>query len=165
MSDPKTSKNDEGAFEPFACNEVPWTEFSKGEKFGIRYKHLSSFAGATQVGVSLEEIEPGKQGCPFHFHLREEEQLFILSGALTLRLGTKRYSLKAGDYVCFPAGQQVGHAIINESDKPCRYLIIGPSDPDEVCVYPDSGRVSVRRLGEGYRMSETMDYWEGEDVD
>ncbi len=165
MSDKQTRKNDEGAFEPFACSDVPWTEFSKGSKFGMRYKHLSSYAGASQFGVSLEEIEPGKQGCPFHYHLREEEQLFILSGELTLRLGSRRYALKAGDYVCFPAGQQVGHAIINESDKTCRYLIMGPNDPDEVCVYPDSGRVSVRRLGEGYDMKKTLDYWAGEIID
>jgi len=165
MSDAKTTKNDEDAFEPFACSDVPWTEFSKGDKFGLRYKHLSSFAGADQIGVSLEEIEPGKQGCPFHYHLREEEHLFILSGELTVRLGTKRYHLKAGDYVCFPAGQQLGHAIINESDKTCRYLMIGQNDPDEVGVYPDSGRVFVRRLGEGYDMKKTIDYWDGEIVD
>ncbi|MEE2567605.1 cupin domain-containing protein [Hyphobacterium marinum] len=164
MDEPKTSRNEEGAFEPFACSDVPWTEFSKGSKFGLRYKHLSSFGGGSKVGVALEEIEPGKQGAPFHYHLREEEHLFILSGELTLRLGSKRYRMKAGDFVCFPAGQQVGHAIINESEKTCRYLIIGENDPDEVCVYPDSGRVSVRRLGEGYRKSETMDYWEGEDI-
>lgn len=165
MDEAKTTKNDEGAFEPFACSDVPWTEFSRGSKFGLRYKHLSSFAGGSQIGVSLEEIEPGRQGAPFHYHLKEEEHLFILSGELTVRLGSKRYHLRAGDYVCFPAGQKLGHAIINEGTKTCRYLIIGQNDPDEVCVYPDSDRVSVRRLGEGYRMSETMDYWEGEAVD
>ncbi|MEO8673970.1 MAG: hypothetical protein ABI569_00220 [Casimicrobiaceae bacterium] len=28
--------------------------------------------------------------------------------------------------------------------------------------FGDSGRVSVRVLGEGYRKSATMDYWEGQ---
>jgi len=33
---------------------------------------------------------------------------------------------------------------------------------DKVVVYTDSGRVGVRLLGEGYRKSATMDYWERE---
>ena len=33
--------------------------------------------------------------------------------------------------------------------------------PNDVIVYPDSGRVSVRLTGEGYRKSAIMAYWEG----
>jgi len=28
-------------------------------------------------------------------------------------------------------------------------------------VYTESGRVAVKPTGEGYRKSQTMDYWEG----
>ena len=70
----------------------------------------------------------------------------------------------AGDYVCFPAGQKAGHALINDGDTPCRYLIIGERNPNEVVIYTDSGRVGVRLTSEGYRKSATMDYWAGEDT-
>jgi len=62
--------------------------------------------------------------------------------------------------VCFPAGQKVAHTLVNNSHAPCRYLILGERNPNDVIVYPDSGRVSVRLTGEGYRKSATMDYWE-----
>ena len=59
------------------------------------------------------------------------------------------------------AGQKAGHALINHTSQPCRYLVLGNPQPHDVVVFTDSGRVSVRLTGESYRQSETMDYWEG----
>jgi len=126
-------------------------------------KQLGEFGGGAHLGVCLEELSPGRQVCPAHYHLLEEEHLYVLQGEMTLRLGNERHRLVAGCYACFPAGQTEAHALINESDAVCRYLIIGERDPHDVIVYPDSGRVSVRLTGEGYRKSATMDYWEGEE--
>jgi hypothetical protein len=42
--------------------------------------------------------------------------------------------------------------------------IIGNPNPNDVVVFTDSGRVSVRLTGEGYRKLATMKYCEGEDV-
>jgi uncharacterized cupin superfamily protein len=91
----------------------------------------------------------------------EEEHLLMVEGSATLRLGEQSFELSAGSFVCFPAGQKAGHALINNSAAACRYLIIGERNPHDVIVYPESGRVSVRLTGEGYRKSATMDYWEG----
>jgi uncharacterized cupin superfamily protein len=107
-------------------------------------------------------LAPGKQTYPMHYHMLEEEHILVLEGEATLRLGDTSYALSPGSYVCFPAGQKAGHALINHTDAPCRYLIVGERNPNEVVVYTDSGRVGVRLLGEGYRKSATMDYWEGE---
>jgi uncharacterized cupin superfamily protein len=86
----------------------------------------------------------------------------VLEGRSTLRLGGKSFELVQGSYVCFPAGQKAGHTLVNNSGTPCRYLIIGERNANDVIVYTDSGRVGVRLTGEGYRKSATMDYWEGE---
>jgi uncharacterized cupin superfamily protein len=91
----------------------------------------------------------------------EEEHVYILEGALTLVLGDGSYEMSAGDYVCFPAGQKAGHALVNRGDATCWYLIIGERNPNDVVVFTELGRVSVRLTGEGYRKSATMDYWEG----
>lgn len=164
MPDQPNSANVDGIFEPFNVERVPWTQHSKGDRFAIRYRELGEYGGGTHVGVCLEELAPGKQACPAHYHMLEEEHLLILEGALTLRLGERTYEMTAGDYVCFPAGQKAGHALINRGDKPCRYLIIGERNPHDVIHYVDSGRVGVRLMGEGYRKAATMDYWEGENV-
>lgn len=80
---------------------------------------------------------------------------------MTLRLGEQTYELSAGDYVCFPAGQAAAHTLINKSSAPCRFLIIGEHNPNDVVVYPDSGKVMVRATQEVYRKA-AVGYWEGE---
>ncbi|HSY26009.1 MAG TPA: cupin domain-containing protein [Burkholderiaceae bacterium] len=113
MTSKSNSANSDGVFEPFPISDVPWEEFSHGARFGMRYQHLSTFGGATQIGIANEILMPGKQANPAHYHLIEEEHVFVLEGALTVRLGEKGYVMSAGHYVCFPAGQKVGHSLIN----------------------------------------------------
>lgn len=114
------------------------------------------------MGVLMEELPPGKQSSPAHYHLLEEEHLLVLEGQMTLRLGEQTYEMSAGDYACFPAGQATAHTLINKSTAPCRFLIIGEHNPNDVVVYPDSGKVLVRATQEVYRKA-AVDYWEGED--
>lgn len=90
----------------------------------------------------------------------EEEHVLVLEGAMTIRLGDNTHVVDAGHYVCFPAGQKVGHSLFNHSTAPCRYLIIGNPQPHDVLVFPESGRVGVRLTGESYRKAHTMEYWE-----
>jgi len=156
---------DNAGHPPIATEAVAWETFERG-KFGSRFRHLTSAAvGGSQyrVGVAIEELPPGKQSCPFHFHMLEEEHVLVLEGECTLRLGGQRIRFKAGDYVCFPAGQKVGHCLINETDKVCRYVLIGENNPNESCVYPDSNKVSNRWLDERYDRSAQREYWDGED--
>ena len=80
---------------------------------------------------------------------------------MTVTLGDKAYEVGPGHYVCFPAGQQVGHALFNHTAKPCRYLVLGNPHPHDVIVYTESGRVRPKLMGESYRKSSTMDTWEG----
>ena len=149
---------------PFSIESMPWEEWSEGERFGSRVRRLGKFGGASHVGVLVEELPPGKQSSPLHYHTAEEEQLLILAGAATLRLGDERYPMKTGDYVVFPAGQKLGHALVNESNETCRFLMIGERNPDDVCIYPDSNKVFIRQTGEVYDKSAVRDYWDGEDV-
>lgn len=152
---------------PMPIESVPWTEFSQGARFATRYRVLSDTRNdGRKIGVSYEELPPGKQSCPFHYHMKEEEHIVALEGEATLRLGDERYTLRAGDYVGFPAGERLGHCLINETDKPFRYIMIGDNDPHEVCVYPDSHKIQVRSLDRAIiRDGERLDYWDGEETD
>jgi uncharacterized cupin superfamily protein len=153
---------------PVAIESVPWTEWSEGVRFGSRFRVLSDTRGADKrkIGLSYEELPPGKQSCPFHYHMIEEEHIVALEGEATLRLGDERYAIKAGDYVGFPAGQRAGHCLINESDKPFCFIMVGDNSPNEVCVYPDSGKIMIDSLGRLIlREAESLDYMEGERKD
>ena len=149
---------------PIASEDIPWQGWDHGGRFAGRSRHLTRSFGAYRVGVLVEELSPGKQSCQAHYHLLEEEHVLILEGTVTLRLGDERLPMKAGDYVCFPAGQKVGHCLVNEGDAVCRYLVIGERNPNEVCVYTDSNKVMVRALGELYDKAATRRYFDGEDT-
>ena len=113
----------------------------------------------------IEEVAPGRQSCPFHYHLLEEEQALVLAGHGTLRLGDETYELKPWDYVCFPAGQRAGHCFINNGTEPFRYMMIGERKAHDVCVYPDSNKLLVRALDREhdiFDMGATKGYWDGE---
>lgn len=135
-------------------------------RFGGRVRRIGAEAGGSQVGVLIEELPPGKQSAPLHWHTREEEHIWFLEGRATLRLGGDRIAVRAGDYVCFPADRPVGHCIVNDSDAPCRYLVVGERSRDDVCVYPESGKVLLR-AGERIVLSTSapLDYWDGEKTD
>ena len=147
---------------PIHVEDLPWEEWSEGTHFGSRYRRLTKAGGGSHVGVAIEELPARKQSCPFHYHLLEEEHILALEGTAQLRLGDERYTLRAGDYVCFPAGQTEGHCLVNDGDAPFRFLIIGENNRNDVCVYPDSDKISVRLTGEIFRKSDTLEYWVGE---
>jgi uncharacterized cupin superfamily protein len=153
---------------PISSLDVPWQEWFEGPRFGVRERHLSSAALGQdyRIGVVIVEQPPGRQSFPAHYHIFEEEHVYILEGSLTLRLGADTYAMKAGDYVCFPAGQKAGHCLINNGDLPCRYVIVGERNPNEVAVYTDSKKVLVRALGPRaiLDLAAARAYWEGEDT-
>src|SRR5919106_1840139 len=102
---------------PLSSLEVAWTEWSEAPRFALRYRHLSRAAIGDdyRVGVAIEELAPGKQSSLAHYHIFEEEHVYILEGALTVRIGANEYEMTAGDYVCFPAGQKGGNCLIKNS--------------------------------------------------
>jgi uncharacterized cupin superfamily protein len=151
---------------PIPSESVAWETWGEGTRFGSRYRHLTNAAMGENyhVGMQIEELSPGMQSSPAHYHVMEEEQVLVLDGQMTLRLGEEVHEMKAGDYVCFPAGQKVGHCFVNNSKAVCRFLIVGEKNPNEVCVYTDTNKVLVRALGrrEIYDRSALRDYWDGE---
>jgi uncharacterized cupin superfamily protein len=153
---------------PISSRDVPWTEWSEVPRFGLRYRHLTLAAVGEgyRVGVAIEELRPGRQSSPAHWHVFEEEHVYVLDGALTARIGAHAYPMRAGDYVCFPAGQRAGHCLVNESGAPCCYVIVGERNPNDVVVYTDSDKVLVRALGRRaiYDLAARRGYWDGEDT-
>ena len=95
----------------------------------------------------------------------EEEHAFILEGQVTLLLGEERDDMKAGNYVCFPAGPEDRPFLPEQWHGPCSYLMIGERNPNEVCVYPGSNKMAVDALRTEdaiFDMSGVRKYWDGE---
>jgi uncharacterized cupin superfamily protein len=155
-------------------DELPWGEHAHGERFGHRRKQLGAAAGGERLGCSLYEVEPGKTAWPYHYHLGNEEAIFVLAGSGTLRLGVEEVAVSAGDYVALPANESGGHQVINTSDAPLRYLALSTMDQPDVLVYGDSGKLGVfagsapggpkerRVLSKYFKAEDEVGYYEGE---
>ena len=112
--------------------------------FRCHVKRLTPRGAA--LGVRLTRVAPGKTACPFHTHQLEHEAFFVVSGRGVLRYGDTLRELRAGDCVYCPAGTGQAHQLANPFAEDFVYLGIGTHEPNEVCTYPDSGKVMVRCL-------------------
>jgi uncharacterized cupin superfamily protein len=155
--------------------DLGWSEQAHGDKFGHRRKQLGSAAGGQRVGCGLYEVPPGRTAFPRHYHLANEEAIYVLQGSGTLRLGEQRITLSRGDYVALPAGESGAHQIINTSDEPLRYLCFSTMIEPDAMVYPDSNKIGLfagaapggpkekRTLSKFLRSDAEVDYYEGEE--
>jgi uncharacterized cupin superfamily protein len=155
--------------------EVPWVEQSRGERFGHRRKQLGAVSGGQKLGCSLYEVPSGRRSWPYHYHLANEEAVYVLEGSGTLRLGGREVGISRGDYVALPAGEEVAHQIINTSDGMLRYLCFSTMEEPDVVVYPDSNKVGIfagsapggpkeeRILHKYLRGDAEVGYYDGED--
>lgn len=150
---------------PIATAGLAFDRWQHGERFAGAEIPLGAMGGATQLGVNLVELVPGKQSCPLHWHLREEEHFYVIDGRCVLRTDDTRTPMGPGDYVCFPAGTRVAHCFENPYAEPCRLLAIGSRIADEIAVYPESKKMKLRALQTIVPLPEhALDYWEGEAV-
>jgi len=140
-------------------------QVSEQGAFVFKRKRLGAAVGAKGLGVSWFEIPPGKKAFPFHYHLANDEAVFVLEGEGVLRSGEEEAPLRAGDYVAFPPGPP-GHQIVNRSQAPLRYLALSTMREPEVAVYPDSKKVGLLARSHGmmsvHRQDDAVDYYEGE---
>jgi len=122
---------------PIHVAQIPFETWYAGTDREIRGKALGDVGGAAKIGVGLLELPPGSNTQPAHWHTHEEEHLYALSGDATLHLGDARYPLRAGSFVCFPAGQREAHYLENTGVDVFVYLMIGERIGDDDVIYPN----------------------------
>ena len=123
--------------------DLRWNEQSHGEKFGYRRKALGSAAHSEKLGCSLYEVPPGRRAWPHHYHLANEEAIYVLKGSGSLRIGGEEIWISEGDYVALPARAEGAHQLVNSSEAVLRYLCFSTMVEPDVMVYPDSGKVGI----------------------
>lgn len=138
----------------------------EGATVARRVRDLARAAGSSHTGLRYAEVLPGKLNAAPHCHSAEEEIFVVLAGEGALLLweasGVVEHPVRAGSVVCRPAGTGVAHAF-RAGPAGLTLLMYGTRDPNDVCYYPRSGKVLFRGLGLVTRLSERLDYWEGED--
>ncbi len=136
----------------------------EGDHWGGYYKVLTPSMPERlgRLGVNMTRCPPGRTICPFHAHHLEDEVFYVLSGRGVFRYGDDALrEIGPGDCITCPAGTGKAHQIANPFEEDLVYLAIGMNDANEVCTYPDSGKVLVRALKTVGRLEKT-EYMDGE---
>jgi uncharacterized cupin superfamily protein len=126
----------------FTTHSHPWNE--KSELTGAQ---LGRMAGLKRTGVSLVQIEPGKESFVYHSHEREEEWIYILSGSGTAEIDGEDHPVSSGDFMGFPT-PSVAHHLRNTGSEPLVYLMGGENRDFEVADFPKLGKRMIRNGSE-----------------
>lgn len=110
----------------------------------LRAVRLARHAGAQRLAANLYELEPGAVVSPLHSHQANEELLFVMSGAPTLRVAPDdERTLAPGDVIAFPVGPDGTHQVLNRSAKPARVLICATNYLPEVAEQVENDTLAV----------------------
>jgi uncharacterized cupin superfamily protein len=106
-------------------------------------KALGDAGGLTQFGVNLLTLMPGVWSAQRHWHVEEDEFIYVVSGEVVLVDDAGEQVLTPGDCAAFPANDGNGHHLINKSAAPVLVLEIGTHTPGDTdtCHYPDADLV------------------------
>lgn len=129
---------------------------------------LGAGTNLTRTGVHLCTLAPGKESTVLHWHVAEDEWIWVLSCGEGAKLVTydesvreeQSLQLKGGDFLGFPAGMKVARKLVNdkEAKEEVRYLVGGSRVEVDVVHYPTIGggggkRSVIDRTGNGKRLS------------
>ena len=119
---------------------------------------LGVAGGLTDFGVNLLALKPGVWSGQRHWHLLEDEFVYIVSGEVVLVTNKGEELLRAGDCAAFPKNDGDGHHLVNRSDQDAVLLEVGTRSGGDTCWYPDIDLVLdparggfVRRDGTPYQ--------------
>jgi uncharacterized cupin superfamily protein len=117
---------------------------------GRERRRLGNAAGLDQFGVNLTRLKPGSASALRHWHVVEDEFVYILEGEVVLVEDGGETVLRSGDAAGFKANSGNGHHLINRSDCDAVYLEVGTRAWAERAHYPDVDLV-VERDDRGLR--------------
>ncbi len=150
-------------------DSVPLTRLQRAPHYEAHGARLAGGTAARKLGASIDILEPGKVGCPYHLHHAQEEMFIVVEGQGTLRVAGELLPIRSGDVIFIPPGPEYPHQIINSSDAPLKYLSISTLEVPEICEYPDSDKyLAEGSLGHAAafkviaRKGASLDYWDGE---
>ena len=145
-------------------DEVKLERLDRAPLYDTRSGGVSAGTAATKLGAGFDILAPGKQSCPYHYHLAQEEMFVILEGEGTLRVAGERVPIRAGDVIFIPPGAEYPHHILNTGTQPMKYLSISTQEKPEICYYPDSDKLGAFAPGHRVlqRRPDALDYWDRE---
>jgi len=131
------------------------------------YKYeVTKSSNENQCLVSIYEIPPQKANYPYHYHLKNEEVFYIISGEGILETPEGNITISAGDTIICPASEKTAHRIVNSSyTEMLVYFECDTDNSPDVIGYPNSDKIGIAIKGKPnklYKNNAVIDYYDGE---
>lgn len=120
-------------------------------------QRLGDAAGLTDFGVNLMRLHPGAWSSQRHWHMAEDEFVFIVEGEVVLVTDSGEETLRAGDSAGFKAGVKDGHHLQNRSQRDAVLLEVGSRKIDDAGEYSDID-MRFTRNPSGYERKDGTPY-------
>jgi uncharacterized cupin superfamily protein len=117
---------------------------------GRAKRKLGDALGLKNFGVNLTTIKPGAASALRHWHLKQDEFVYVLEGELVLVTDAGEQPLTAGMAAGFPAGSADAHQLVNRSDREAVYLEVGDRGAGDAVTYPDDD-LEARAVAGGWK--------------
>jgi uncharacterized cupin superfamily protein len=137
--DPKELEGQSGTFYPDAV---------KGPAEPRIKRKLGDALGLSHFGVNYTILPPGSWSAFRHWHLNEDEFVYILEGEVTLISNDGEQILGPGMAAGFPAGKADGHQLINNTTEDVVLLEVGNRTPNDTVQYPDMDLMLKKKPGD-----------------
>ena len=108
----------------------------KAHVAGRERRRLGDALGLKNFGVNLTTLKPGANSALRHWHTKQDEFVYVLSGELTLMTDHGEQTLTAGMAAGFPAGKPAAHCLLNRLQQEVVYLEVGDRTAGDLPMYP-----------------------------
>ncbi len=109
----------------------------KAPSAGRRVRRLTDPLGLINFAVNIVTLDPGAASSQRHWHTKQDEFVYMLEGEATLVTDAGAEILGPGMTAGFPAADGDGHQLVNNTDAPAVFLVVGDRSPGDECHYPD----------------------------
>ena len=145
--------------------DIPQTHKYAHEDYEYYRRKFIPMGASNNTLVSIFDIPPHKSAYPYHYHHKNEETFYILSGEGILKTPEGEKKVAAGDLLFFPTGPQGCHKLTNCSDtENLVYIDFDVVHDVDIAVYPDSEKIGIWGMGinQIFPQNSNVDYYTGE---
>lgn len=145
--------------------ELPTSHKCEHEGYEYFRRKFVPFSAARNTVVSIYEIPPQKTAYPYHYHHKNEETFYIISGEGILKTPHGARKVGPGELLFFPTGPEGAHKLTNSSETDnLVYIDFDAVHDVDIAVYPDSDKIGIWGMGinQIFPQSGSVDYYDGE---
>ncbi len=100
-------------------------------------RKLGDALDLTNFGVNLMHLPPGCISSQRHWHSKQDEFVYVVSGEVILITDAGEQTLSAGMVAGFPAGKPDGHQLVNRTESDAVLLEVGDRTALDEVDYAD----------------------------